>query len=132
MVSLGPKTYSLQIIVPNSEPVYVTKMKGITLRHNNAHLTDFKTMKNLVDGNLQHVSIKIVNNIVRSPDFKILTTASSEKKVRLVYNKRKRTGVYDTKPWGHRADFPPVVPDMSIRVEDWEERDYFIKYPCGK
>lgn len=125
MVSLGPKTYSLEIIVPGKpEPIYVTKMKGISLKYNNKHLTDFKTMKSLVDGDLNGVSVELVNNITRGPDFRIFTRASSEKCVRLVYNKRARLGAYDTRPWGYREDLPPVIADPNIIIEDWTVRTY--------
>ena len=97
LVSLGPKSYGLEIIVPGQEtPVYITKMKGISLKYNNKHLTDFKTMKALVDGDLSGVAVELVNKIERGPDFRIFTRESSEKQIKLVYNKRARIGPYDT------------------------------------
>jgi hypothetical protein len=123
-VSIGPKSYCLEVKVPGKEPFTITKMKGVTLKHNNKHLTDFKTMKGLVDGELDDVTIQIVNRIERGNDFKIFTRADSTKKVQLVYTKRARVGPYETKPWGLRENSKPVVPDTRYVIEDWSVRSY--------
>lgn len=125
MVSLGAKTYALEIIVPGKDaPVYIIKMKGISLKHNNKHLTDFNSMKSMVDGVKNGVSVPLVNRIERASDFRIFTRTSAEKQVKLVYNKRSRFGAYDTRPWGFRGDLAPVIPDPNIIIEDWTVRTY--------
>jgi hypothetical protein len=84
-------------------------------------------MKSLVDGDLSGVAVELVNKIERGPDFRIFTRASSEKQIRLVYNKRARQGPYDTLPWGYRADKPDVVPDPNIIIEDWNIKSYLYE-----
>jgi hypothetical protein len=123
-VSIGPKSYCLDIKIPGKENAAVRKLKGVTLKYNNKGQTDFNTMKKLVDGDLDDVTIKLVNQIERSEDFRIFTRASASKKVQLVYTKRAREGAYDTKPWGLRQNSPPVVADLSYEIEDWNVRNY--------
>jgi len=125
-VSIGAKSYALEIKTPNEPPIEMRKLKGITLKHNNKHLTDFNTMKRLVDGDLDAVTIKLVNKIERSKDFRIFTKQESNKKIQLVYNKRARLSdsSYQTKPWGMRQNAPEVVPDPNIFIEDWSFRSY--------
>jgi hypothetical protein len=99
-------------------------MKGITLKFNNKHQTDFNAMKSLVDGELDDYTIKIVDKIERSRDFRIFTRKDSSKKVQLVYTKRARVGAYDTKPWGLRADSAPSVQNEMYQIESWGVRSY--------
>jgi len=127
-VSTGAKSYTLRINVPGKGIIETTKLKGISLKYNNREKTDFATMKSLVDGDLNEVNIKLINKIDRGRDCRIFTTVSSDKKFRLVYDKRARINdSYETRPWGFRADRPPVEPDPSIIIDEWTVRDHLYK-----
>jgi hypothetical protein len=124
-VSIGPKSYCLEVKVPGKEePIEIRKIKGVTLKFNNKHQTDFSAMKSLVDGELDDITIKIVNQIERASDFRIFTRKDCSKKVQLVYTKRARVGAYDTQPWGFRANTAPSVPNDMYKIETWGVRSY--------
>jgi len=128
VVSTGPKSYCLKIDVPGKGIIESRKCKGITLKYNNREKTDFATMKSLVDGDLDSVTIQLINKIERGNDGRIFTRVSSDKKFRLVYDKRARLEdkPYETLPWGCRLDKPQVIPDPNIEIEAWTIRNHLV------
>lgn len=83
-----------------------------------------EAMKQILRGDIDSVTIKLLRRIEKDNDFNIFTKEMSSKKMQLVFDKRQRVNTYDTQPWGYREDKPEVVPDPKIHIPEWDIRKH--------
>jgi hypothetical protein len=118
-ISSGPKDYYLKIKLADGSLKHIRKLKGISLKKNNEEETSGRTLKDLIDGKLDSITVDLIRKIQKTSGFEIYSV-NSKKDLRMVYNKRARVDAYRTIPWGTKQNEPEVVPDNSIVIEDWE------------
>jgi hypothetical protein len=110
-VSGGPKNYSLEIHLPDSNDyLYLTKAKGFTLNFRNAQKINFDSMKRLVfatndaddddDADDNNRIITTDSRIIRKGVGCIFTKFES-KIYKINIGKRKMIDNFNTLPWGH-------------------------------
>ena len=93
-VSGGPKNYAYIL----EDGTQVCKVKGLTLNHRNRLIINAESMEDIVMGNTSSLTVVNPNKIVRDNG---LRSVRYEKKYKIVYNKRKRSGIM-TYPYGYR------------------------------
>jgi hypothetical protein len=122
--SAGPKNYCLKVKLEDGSFIESRKIKGITLKANNTEQTSMDTLKKLINGEADDVTVKLINKIQRSSGFEVISTDST-KRIRMVYDKRVIIpGTYDSLPWGTKKNMPEVIPDPNIVIPEWEVRGY--------
>lgn len=122
--SLGAKNYCLRITTEGEDDKYVRKLKGVGLKHNNKRETSMDAMKQILHGEIDSVTIKLLKHIEKDNDFNIFTKEVSTKKMSLVFDKRQRVGAYGTQPWGYREDKEEVIPNPNIDIPEWSIRKH--------
>jgi hypothetical protein len=122
--SAGPKNYCLRVKLEDGTFVESRKIKGITLKANNQHETSMETLKRLINGEADQVTVNLINKIQRSSGFEVFSSDST-KKIQMVYDKRARIpNTYDTIPWGTVEGAQEVAPDPNIIIPEWEICNY--------
>jgi len=122
--SLGAKNYCLRVTTEGEDDKFVRKLKGVGLKYNNKRETSMEVMKQILHGDLDSVTIRLMKHIEKDNDFNIFTREESSKKMSLVFDKRQRVGAYGTQPWGYRDDKEEVVPDPNIIIPEWAIRKH--------
>jgi len=92
-VSGGPKNYSYKVVLPSQkEPVFITKVRGITLSNTTSKRINFKTLRRMVKNFVQRGKTEEIditsNRIDRKQRTNRIVTRSAVKRFRIVYDKR--------------------------------------------
>jgi len=104
-VSGGPKNYAYKVIVPGQQqPVFVTKVRGITLSNTTSRRINFQSLRRMVKkyverGETDQINI-ISNRIDRKQKTNRVVTRPAVKKFRIVYDKRIIRRDFTTVPYG--------------------------------
>lgn len=93
-VSSGPKSYAYKTALGKE----CCKLKGFTLNAHNQQLINFDSMKEIVQGQREKITIK-GKKITRNK--RKLYNRDEEKDYKLVYTKRRIVDNYDTVPYGY-------------------------------
>jgi hypothetical protein len=122
-LSSGPKSYLLRVFIPATQSYkIIRKIKGFSLNFNNREQMGLETLRKLITGELTEVEIDQMEQIGRSSTFEVYTTKNRKKKMRLVFNKRRRIGVTHSVPFGTvdeaiEADLP--LPRTEFNFREW-------------
>ena len=97
-VSGGPKNYAYKTNKGNK----TCKVRGFTLNFTNSQLINFESVKTLLLGPSQKLTITVTNphKICRDKGKK-LYNREAEENYRMVYTKRRRLDNYKTEPYGY-------------------------------
>ena len=96
----GPKSYAYT----TNAGKMVCKVKGFTLNHENSQYINQQTMKQIIEGEKQRITIVNEQAITRDSTTKQITNKYQEKDFRLCYDKRckiKTDSGIDTLPYGY-------------------------------
>ena len=123
-LSSGPKSYGLQIEIParNTHKI-VRKLKGFSLSCSNQQETGLDTLEDLITGRVVNVNVPLNDQIGRTKLFEVYTAPNQTKKLRLVFNKRRRINDYETVPFGTVDEAPEVQYKLS-HSEDFDFRKW--------
>lgn len=102
LISGGPKFYAYEVVKPNGEKVYVIKIKGLTLTYRTTSLLNFQTLRELVTGRSEHVTVTSEN--IRRTVFHDVVTRTEKKVCRPVLLKRRFVGLEKSYPYGYKRD----------------------------
>ena len=98
--STGPKIYGY---LTNKEKE-VVKIKGFTLNYRNSKILNLKTMKKIIDKEINKVNLNY-KMIARNAKNKTLVNTETSKEFRFEYDKRmiipEKDGTIETLPWGY-------------------------------
>ncbi|CAB0040669.1 unnamed protein product [Trichogramma brassicae] len=99
-VSGGPKFYAFKYIKPNGEADIVCKVKGIRLNYANSQLVNFESIKNLVCGELD--SVTLTDHAIRRTRMHDVFTQTNNKICKPVYKKRRFISLTRSLPFGYK------------------------------
>jgi hypothetical protein len=122
-LSSGPKSYLLRVFIPATQSYKeIRKIKGFSLNFNNKEQMGLETLRKLITGELSEVEIDQMEQIGRTSTFEVYTTKNNKKRMRLVFNKRRRVGIVNSVPFGTvdsaiEADLP--LPKTEFNFREW-------------
>ncbi|GAB0086737.1 Beta-mannosidase [Sergentomyia squamirostris] len=100
-VSTGPKSYGLKIYSPkNGSHSYKIVCKGISMNRLVEQKVNFDTLKHLVMGDTEEITVTYDNKIERKKYFQI-QSGPSKKKLQFTFNKRRCIEDFETEPFGY-------------------------------
>ena len=85
---------------PGVEDTKIFKVKGITLNSGNSQLVNFDTLKDMVLNGNRPLTVHDPLKIIRPKIGSVITT-KQDKMYRVVYDKRRIVGDYNTVPYGY-------------------------------
>ena len=99
LISGGPKFYAYEVVKQNEEKVYVIKIKGITLTHSTTTLLNFQSLRELVTGQSEHITVTSEN--IRRTAFHDVVTRTEKKVCRPALKKRRFVDLDKSYPYGY-------------------------------
>ncbi|CAG2197601.1 unnamed protein product [Mytilus edulis] len=100
-VSGGPKNYGYKLKNPDRDGNRTCcKIRGITLNYKNALELNFDTMKDVVQGKTDKITVTDDNKICREVKTTNIITRAEDKTYRIVFDKRVLKKDYTTTPYG--------------------------------
>jgi hypothetical protein len=122
-LSSGPKSYLLRVFIPATQSYKeIRKIKGFSLNFNNQEQMGAATLRKLITGELSEVEIDQIAQIGRTSTFEVYTTKHRTKKMRLVFNKRRRIGIVNSVPFGTVDDAVELdlpLPKTEFNFREW-------------
>lgn len=100
-VSGGPKNYAYKVEIPDKEPVFICKVKGINLNYQNSQQVNFDTIKNCIFNVSEPVILE--NRIISRTNDNFIYSAMQEYNYNINITKRRRVGLNRvcTLPFGY-------------------------------
>lgn len=124
-LSSGPKSYLLNVYIPATQSyTQIRKIKGFALNFRNKEQMGLETLRKLITGELTEVEIDQMAQIGRTSTFEVYTTKNRKKKMKLVFNKRRRIDLVNSVPFGTVDD--AIELDWPLTKNEFHFRDWHV------
>jgi hypothetical protein len=122
-LSSGPKSYLLRVFIPATQSyTEIRKIKGFSLMYNNREQMGLETLRKLITGELSDVEINQLDQIGRTSTFEVYSSKNNVKKMRLVFNKRRRVDRVGSVPFGtkdNELELNCPIPQTEFHFRNW-------------